>query len=69
MRFDSLAAFLTVSNVLLGVSAGPLAAKRQGELVLTVSNSIADGQIRWDYIILFFERCHGRFGSRQVDYL
>lgn len=32
MRFDSFAALLAVSNALLGVSAGPYVAKRQGEL-------------------------------------
>ncbi|KAF2185185.1 hypothetical protein K469DRAFT_707967 [Zopfia rhizophila CBS 207.26] len=31
MRFDSLTTLLAVSNILLGVSAGPLAAKRQDE--------------------------------------
>ncbi|KAF2651948.1 hypothetical protein K491DRAFT_719361 [Lophiostoma macrostomum CBS 122681] len=41
MRFDSLTAFLAVSNVLLGVSAGPLAAKRQDGSTSSSSSSAA----------------------------
>lgn len=38
MHFNSLAAFIAASNIVLGVSAGPLAAKRQGELNTNTSD-------------------------------